>query len=300
MDPTPGCVEEHLDLDVAHALEIALEDEPVVPERPMRLASCGGQRLDQLARLADDAHALPAAAGAGLHEHRIADALGLGGQRRVVLRRAVVAGNRRDAVGGRAPASLGLVTHRGDRLGRRPDPAEAGRGHLAGKLRVLGEEPVAGMDPIGPGALRDREDRLAVQVARNFVGLVRSGRRAVVRRVDPDHPHAQPVRGPRDPRRDLTAIRDEQGPDRSVRGCRRRAPSATAESDERDTRTLEPMRVEGSRPSAIQRWTVRTVTPSSSATCRGVSSSGMSRLSQRDQYWTWIVRAGPSIRIVPP
>ena len=44
---------------------------------------------------------------------------------------AVVTGNRRDAVGGRAPSSLGLVTHRGDRLGRRPDPAEAGRGHLA-------------------------------------------------------------------------------------------------------------------------------------------------------------------------
>ncbi len=57
----------------------------------------------------------------------------------------------------------------------------------------------------------------------------------------------------------------------------------TAESDERDTRTLAPTRVEGRRPSAIQRWTVLTVTPSSSATCRGVRSSLMSRLSQGAQ-----------------
>src|SRR5918992_1798207 len=68
------------------------------------------------------------------------------------------------------------------------------------------------------------------------------------------------------------------------------APSATAESDERDTRTREPTRVAGSRPSAIQRCTVRTVTPSRSATSRGVRSSGMSRLSQAPQVGgTWSV-----------
>ncbi len=59
-------------------------------------------------------------------------------------------------------------------------------------------------------------------------------------------------------------------------------PSAedTAESDERDTRTRLPTRVAGRRPAAIQRWTVRTVTPSSSPTSRGVSSFLMSLLSQ--------------------
>ena len=39
VDSSTSCVEEHLDLDVTRALEIALEDEPVVAEGPMRLAS---------------------------------------------------------------------------------------------------------------------------------------------------------------------------------------------------------------------------------------------------------------------
>src|SRR5688500_12814558 len=56
-------------------------------------------------------------------------------------------------------------------------------------------------------------------------------------------------------------------------GCA--GPLVTPPSDERDTRTREPTLVAGSRPSAIQRWTVRTVTPSSSATARGVMSSGL-------------------------
>src|SRR5688572_9495098 len=63
----------------------------------------------------------------------------------------------------------------------------------------------------------------------------------------------------------------------SVRGS---ATAAMDASDERDTLTREPMRLAGRRPPAIQRWTVRTVTPSSSATSRGVRSSLMSRLSQ--------------------
>src|SRR3970282_1610626 len=58
-------------------------------------------------------------------------------------------------------------------------------------------------------------------------------------------------------------------------------PAVTAPSDERDPRPRPPTRVAGSRPSATQRCTVRTVTPSSSATWRGVSASSvMSRLSQ--------------------
>src|SRR5438445_2410844 len=66
---------------------------------------------------------------------------------------------------------------------------------------------------------------------------------------------------------------------------------ANAESDERDTRRRPPTRVAERRPVAIQRWTVRGVTPSNSATCRGVSSSVTSRLSQE----AWVL-----LRIVRP
>jgi hypothetical protein len=216
VDALPGRVEEHLHLDVAHAFEIPLEDQPVVAEGPMRLAACGRHGLEQRARLADHAHALAAAPGTGLDEQRIADALGLGGQRRAVLLRTVIAGDGRDTVGRRAPAGLGLVAHRGDRLGRRPDPSEAGGRHVAREVRILCEEPVAGMDRVGARAACDREDRLAVEVARDLVVLVHALRRAVARRMDADDPHPQPMRGPRDPHSDLTPIRDEQGPDRSA------------------------------------------------------------------------------------
>jgi len=59
-------------------------------------------------------------------------------------------------------------------------------------------------------------------------------------------------------------------------------PDDTRPNDERDTRIRPPTRSAGSRPSLIQRWTVRTVTPNRSATWRGVSASSVtSRLSHR-------------------
>ena len=63
---------------------------------------------------------------------------------------------------------------------------------------------------------------------------------------------------------------------------------ATRANDERDTRIRPPTRSAGSRPSLIQRWTVRTVTPSCSATWRGVRSSSVtSRLSHRSGTNGW-------------
>ena len=79
-----------------------------------------------------------------------------------------------------------------------------------------------------------------------------------------------------DPDRDLAAVRDQERADRAGSGtCRH--------PRERRTRhaARPPILLAGSRPSAIQRCTVRAVTPSSAAASRGVSSSSaMSRLSQ--------------------
>ncbi len=152
MDPTPGRVEEDLHLDVARALEKALQDEPIVAEGPMRLAARAGQRLVQVGWVADDAHALPAATGRGLHEERVADAPPLGGEGGVLLLRAVVARDGRDAVGGRAAAGLRLVAHGRDRVGRWSHPAQPGGGHRPGEVGILGEEAIAGVDGIGAGA----------------------------------------------------------------------------------------------------------------------------------------------------
>lgn len=45
-----------------------------------------------------------------------------------------------------------------DRVRVRPDPDDAGRQHLSCELRVLGEEPVAGMDRVGANARRRLQD----------------------------------------------------------------------------------------------------------------------------------------------
>ena len=66
-------IEQDLDLDVATALDEALEDEPVVTEGGRRLAPGGGERVGQAAGLADGAHPLAAAAGRRLDEEREAD-----------------------------------------------------------------------------------------------------------------------------------------------------------------------------------------------------------------------------------
>ena len=79
----------HLDLDVARPLEPLLEVQRVVAEGGAGLRAAHRQGLLQLARRAHHAHALAAAAGGGLDEQRVADALGLLERMRVVAQHAL-------------------------------------------------------------------------------------------------------------------------------------------------------------------------------------------------------------------
>ena len=63
---------EHLHLDVARAIDEALEQQRVVAERRTRDAARRGQRRRELGRVAGDLHALAAAARGGLHQERVA------------------------------------------------------------------------------------------------------------------------------------------------------------------------------------------------------------------------------------
>src|SRR5262252_5582203 len=85
-----SAVGEHLDLDMARALEVALDQHAVIPERRFRFAPARGQRRVELARRGDSAHALAAAAGRSLDHHRIAYARGLRAQDLVRLAAAVI------------------------------------------------------------------------------------------------------------------------------------------------------------------------------------------------------------------
>ena len=100
----------------------------------------------------DDAHALAAATGGGLDQHRIADPIGLARERVEVLRLAVIAGHQRHA--GLLHQLLGraLGAHRADRARRRADEDDAAALACLGEVRVLRQETVARMDRLGTRA----------------------------------------------------------------------------------------------------------------------------------------------------
>ena len=70
VDAVAVAVEQDLDLDVPGALEEPLEDEPVVVEGGLRLASGGGEFGREAVGEADGAHALATAAGRRLDQQR--------------------------------------------------------------------------------------------------------------------------------------------------------------------------------------------------------------------------------------
>jgi hypothetical protein len=111
VDDIAVLVAQHLDLDVARALDELLDEDPVVAEAGLGLGADGREALLDVLAMPGDADALAAAAGRGLDHHRIADLLGdLHGMRGVVDL-ADVAGHARDARGLGELLALDLVAH---------------------------------------------------------------------------------------------------------------------------------------------------------------------------------------------
>ncbi len=99
MDTAVMRVGQHLDLDMARALDQPLEEHRVVAEGRARLALRGLERSVELRGAFDHAHALAAAAGASLDQQREADPRALAAQCRGALVGAHVAGDGRQAGG---------------------------------------------------------------------------------------------------------------------------------------------------------------------------------------------------------
>ncbi len=111
-----------------------------------------------------DAHALAAAAGGGLHHHRIADLLGDLDGVLLVGDLAHVAGNGRDLGFGGRLLAFDLVTHGGNGAGVRTDEHDAGLRQRDREGLALGEEAIARMHGLGAGLLAGGDDLVDEQV----------------------------------------------------------------------------------------------------------------------------------------
>ena len=176
VDAVAVSVEQDLDLDVPRALDEALEDQPIVTERGVRLAPSGGDLARQSREVADGPHPLAATARGGLDQERYADPLGGGRERRVGLVRLVVAGRGRDPEACCEATRGGLVAHRADRRRWRPDPPETGVDHRLGEIGVLREEPEARMDRVCAGSACGVDDRGGVKQVDGVVAAESAGR----------------------------------------------------------------------------------------------------------------------------
>ena len=178
-----------------------------------------GQRigLQQLAPRVDDANSASAAAGAGLEHDGIADGLGLfgglfGGGEHAGAR------NRAERRFGERLFRAGLIAQAGHTFGVRADEGDAVFPAGRGKLRIFGEEAVAGVDGLRAGEQRGGEDALLAEVA-----VLRRGRTdadalvgegdmqavAVGLGVDGDGGNAHLLAGADDADGDLAAVRNQ-------------------------------------------------------------------------------------------
>ena len=210
-------IRQNLHLDVTRVVKVSLEVDVRAVERGLRRTPTGFERGRQLLCASCHAHPDATTAGGGLDQDRITNAGRL-------LERDLLIGER----GGpghygharlhHPPARLHLVAH-GAHAGRsRPDKRQrVGRAHF-GKGRILGEEPVAGMDGVGPVLYRDPDQLLAIQVRLPrrrsaerlaLVGEGDMGRPCVWLGKDGHRRDAHLAAGPHDSQRDLAAIGDE-------------------------------------------------------------------------------------------
>ena len=221
----PVGVGEDLHLDVPGALDQPFEEDRAVAERADRLPPRGGDRLGQLAGRGNDPHATTAPAEGGLDQHREPD-LGLGaiGQsgRQLLPVTDRDAGQHRHPGPGHQLLGRGLGAHGPDRRRRRADEGQSCGGAGFGEVRVLRQEPVAGVHRVGAGTRGRVDDQLRAQIgfrgraARQrdrLVGLGHERRPGIGVREHRDGRDVQGPCGADYPGGDLAAVGDEQFPD---------------------------------------------------------------------------------------
>ena len=150
---------------MARRLDVLLDVDVADAERGLGFALRRLDRVRQLGRRADDAHAAAAAAGGRLDDHRVADVLRELERLLFALDRAVAAGQNRHARLLHHAARARLVAHQADDLRVGADELDVARLADFREVGALGQEAVAGMDRVGAGDFGGADDRRHVEVA---------------------------------------------------------------------------------------------------------------------------------------
>src|SRR5262249_55739949 len=152
MNKIAAGVAQDLNLDVARALDIFLDQQRAVAESLLSLAPRGLDGAINCGFGSHDAQALASAARRGLEQNRAAGLNHPPTPRFGALIPAVVTWDGRRAGFRRQPARGVFQPHRPNRAGRGADEDNS-RGRAAfSELGVLGQKPIAGMDRFGAGS----------------------------------------------------------------------------------------------------------------------------------------------------
>ena len=239
VDHVAVAVGEDLDLDVPRVDDGLLDEHRGVAEGALGLPHAGLDRLAQRLGLVDPAHAAAAAAGDRLDEQRV-------GQVARRLDERVDVGGGVDRRQGRDAGRLGrrdgpgLVAGEGEHLGGRADEGDPGVRAGLRELGVLGQEAVAGVDRVRPGAHRGLHDHVRVEVGAHrvaaladlvgLVGLEPVLGAPVLVREDRDGLRAELVGGPERADRDLAPVGDQHLGEHAGQASGARSPPCGSQS----------------------------------------------------------------------
>src|SRR5581483_11372778 len=219
MDDIAVIVGQHLELDVPRPLQKLLHVHLIVAEGRARLRAGDADGVEERGLTVHNAHAASAAAARSLDDDRIAD---LAGDAQVFLR--VITQRPVGSRDARHPVTLHhadrghFVAHGANGLRPRTDEYETAVLHALREIRVLRQEPVAGMDTDRVGDLRGADDRRHVEVARrrgwraDADGLIREQHvlQAVIGGgMDRDGLDAELAAGAQDAQSNLAAVGDD-------------------------------------------------------------------------------------------
>ena len=164
MDHDAVQVGENLHFDMSRLHQVLLEVEFAVAERRQRLGARPRHRRRQVRRGVHHLHAASATAGCRLDHDREADRLGDRTRFVPVRHRPLGTGDDRNAGLLAHPLRRNLIAHHADVLRRRADEDDSALLDHRGKVGVLREKAVSGMDGLGVADRRGSQDGDGVQV----------------------------------------------------------------------------------------------------------------------------------------